>query len=164
MLTQSARRTLIIVMYQDNAVGQGNGSAMTDPKDKDRRPLGAGDLEKTYSKRSLVPGFEDGQYELRRAYDRRLASGALDDAPLKRDNRFNVRVSARDLQALQRKAVKEGVPTQSLLASIIHEHVNTHLKDLLPDLQEDDDSGSTAVSSAKRNPHAIKPKPDFPQD
>jgi len=37
---------------------------------------------------------------------------------------LNIRISERDLLELQRKAVKEGLPYQTYVASIIHKFVN----------------------------------------
>ncbi len=41
---------------------------------------------------------------------------------LKKDKRINIRISARDLEDIRRKAVSEGLPYQSLIASIIHKY------------------------------------------
>lgn len=43
---------------------------------------------------------------------------------LKKDKRVNIRISARDLQELQRIAIREGLPYQTLIASILHKYVN----------------------------------------
>ncbi len=43
---------------------------------------------------------------------------------LKKDKRLNIRISGRDLIELQRKAVKEGLPYQTYVSSILHKFVN----------------------------------------
>lgn len=43
---------------------------------------------------------------------------------LRKDKRLNIRISERDLVELQRKAVKEGLPYQTYVSSIIHKFVN----------------------------------------
>jgi predicted DNA binding CopG/RHH family protein len=43
---------------------------------------------------------------------------------MKKDKRLNIRISERDLLELQRKAVKEGLPYQTYVSSIIHKFVN----------------------------------------
>jgi len=43
---------------------------------------------------------------------------------LRKDKRLNIRISERDLIELQRKAVKEGLPYQTYVSSIIHKFVN----------------------------------------
>lgn len=46
---------------------------------------------------------------------------------LKKDKRLNIRISERDLNELQRKAVIEGLPYQTYISSIIHKFVNGKL-------------------------------------
>jgi predicted DNA binding CopG/RHH family protein len=43
---------------------------------------------------------------------------------LRKDKRLNIRISERDLLELQRKAVKEGLPYQSYVSSILHKFIN----------------------------------------
>ncbi len=46
---------------------------------------------------------------------------------LKKDKRINIRISARDLSELRRKAVNEGIPYQTLISSILHKYINGSL-------------------------------------
>jgi|SRR3989339_1019633 len=39
---------------------------------------------------------------------------------LKKDKRINIRISNRDLEVIQRKAIEEGLPYQTLISSLIH--------------------------------------------
>jgi predicted DNA binding CopG/RHH family protein len=43
---------------------------------------------------------------------------------LRKDKRLNIRISERDLIEVQRKAVKEGLPYQTYVSSIIHKFIN----------------------------------------
>ena len=43
---------------------------------------------------------------------------------LRKDKRLNIRISERDFIELQRKAVKEGLPYQTYVSSIIHKFIN----------------------------------------
>lgn len=43
---------------------------------------------------------------------------------LKKDKRVNIRINSTDLEAVQVLAVQEGIPYQTLIASIIHKYVN----------------------------------------
>ena len=43
---------------------------------------------------------------------------------LKKDKRLNIRISERDLVELQRKAVREGLPYQTYISSIIHKFIS----------------------------------------
>src|SRR3990167_6971829 len=46
---------------------------------------------------------------------------------MKRDSRINIRISAADLNMVRRIAVQEGLPYQTLLASVIHKFVTGRL-------------------------------------
>jgi predicted DNA binding CopG/RHH family protein len=46
---------------------------------------------------------------------------------LKKDKRLNIRISERDLNELQRKAIIEGLPYQTYVSSIIHKFINGKL-------------------------------------
>ena len=48
---------------------------------------------------------------------------------LKKDRRLNIRISERDLTELQRQAIKEGLPYQTYISSIIHKFINGTLVD-----------------------------------
>lgn len=45
-------------------------------------------------------------------------------ATLKKDKRLNIRISERDLVELQRKAVREGLPYQTYVSSILHKFIS----------------------------------------
>ena len=42
---------------------------------------------------------------------------------LKKDKRVNIRMSEHDLEAIQRRAIQEGIPYQTLISSLIHKYV-----------------------------------------
>ena len=46
---------------------------------------------------------------------------------LKKDRRVNIRISSRDLDDLQALAVEEGMPYQTLMASVLHKYVSGRL-------------------------------------
>lgn len=48
----------------------------------------------------------------------------------KKDKRLNIRISERDLNELQRKAVSEGFPYQTYVSSIIHKFINGKLTEV----------------------------------
>lgn len=50
-------------------------------------------------------------------------------AMLKKDARINVRLSSKDLRGLQKKALVEGIPYQTLIASILHKYVEGRLRE-----------------------------------
>ena len=48
---------------------------------------------------------------------------------LKKDKRVNIRISSRDLEALQTRAVEDGIPYQTLMASVLHRFAAGRLKE-----------------------------------
>lgn len=42
----------------------------------------------------------------------------------RKDKRINIRISSRDLLALQRRAAEEGLPYQTLISSVLHKYVS----------------------------------------
>jgi len=50
-------------------------------------------------------------------------------AMLKKDARINIRLSSKDLRGLQKKAIAEGIPYQTLIASILHKYVEGRLNE-----------------------------------
>ena len=45
------------------------------------------------------------------------------DATFAKDSRINIRLSSKDLRALQKRAMAEGMPYQTLVASVLHKFV-----------------------------------------
>jgi len=43
---------------------------------------------------------------------------------IRKNKRVNIRISERDLNELQRIAIREGLPYQTLISSILHKYVN----------------------------------------
>ncbi len=48
-------------------------------------------------------------------------------ATFKKDRRINIRISSRDLHALQKRALEEGIPYQTLISSLLHKYVSGRL-------------------------------------
>lgn len=44
-------------------------------------------------------------------------------ATFQKDRRVNIRISSKDLEGAQKKALEEGIPYQTLIASVIHKYV-----------------------------------------
>jgi len=45
-------------------------------------------------------------------------------ATFRKDRRVNIRISEKDLLDLQKRALREGIPYQTLIASVLHKYVN----------------------------------------
>ncbi len=48
-------------------------------------------------------------------------------ATFRKDKRVNIRISAKNLEALQKKALEEGIPYQTLISSILHKYITGRL-------------------------------------
>ena len=82
----------------------------------------------TKEEKELLRGFEKGEWVPVADLPKRkkeLIEYARNT--LRKDKRLNIRISERDLVELQRKAVREGLPYQTYVASIIHKFVNEAL-------------------------------------
>ena|ERR1700733_12421062 len=47
---------------------------------------------------------------------------------LRKDTKINIRLSHYDVEGLRRIAVREGLPYQTLIASVLHKYVTQHLQ------------------------------------
>ncbi len=43
---------------------------------------------------------------------------------VKKDKRVNIRISERDLSSIQKIALEEGIPYQTLISSVLHKYIN----------------------------------------
>lgn len=83
-----------------------------------------------FEEQALLEAYESGEFESDLDADRReYVAKAAEDA-FKKDKRINIRISSRDLEALQRRALEEGLPYQSLVSSVLHKYVSGGLKDI----------------------------------
>lgn len=82
----------------------------------------------TKDEQEILDSYERGEWvpvknlSARKAELRRYARNTL-----KKDKRLNIRISERDLDELQKKAVIEGLPYQTYVSSIIHKFINGKL-------------------------------------
>ncbi len=78
--------------------------------------------------REILEAFETGRTsraanaEQIRARHQDYAAGML-----RKDARINIRLPSKDLRGLQKKALAEGIPYQTLIASILHKYVEGRL-------------------------------------
>lgn len=83
-----------------------------------------------HDEKDILNDFEKGEFVSVENLDEemQLAKKAASNF-MKRDNRINIRVSSADLNMARRIAVQEGLPYQTLLASVIHKFVTGRLVD-----------------------------------
>jgi predicted DNA binding CopG/RHH family protein len=51
------------------------------------------------------------------------------NATFRKDKRVNIRISEKDLTKIQKRALQEGLPYQTLISSILHKFVTGQLKE-----------------------------------
>ncbi len=75
------------------------------------------------NEKTLAESVERGEWrsagDLRR---RRKRYQEYAEAALRKDRRINIRISEKDLSAIQKRAVEEGLPYQTLIASLLHKY------------------------------------------
>lgn len=78
----------------------------------------------------LLDAYESEQFESDLSEERREYLASAAEETFRKDRRINIRISSRDLEALQRRALEEGLPYQSLVSSVLHKYVSGGLKDI----------------------------------
>jgi len=75
--------------------------------------------------RDLITAYENGEFTP--VKDQRGAKQTAVEAArhyLRKDARVNIRLSSADLEMLKRRAAEEGLPYESLIASVLHKYVS----------------------------------------
>ncbi len=81
--------------------------------------------------KQILKDLEAGEFKYVLTLKRRKMLQATAGETFKKDKRINIRISSRDLESLQRRAVEEGIPCQTLVSSILHKYVSGGLHDVL---------------------------------
>jgi len=80
------------------------------------------------SEQDVLASFERGEWKPVRNQKGEIARlRAAAEATLLKNKRVNIRISSRDLEGLQARAAEEGVPYQTLMASVLHKFVSGRL-------------------------------------
>jgi predicted DNA binding CopG/RHH family protein len=85
--------------------------------------------EKNYEE-DILNSYEKGEWQsvpnLKDEIERYASSAS---ATLAKAKRINIRLSSRDLEDIQMRAVEEGMPYQTLIASVLHKYASGRLID-----------------------------------
>ena len=79
----------------------------------------------------ILEDFEAGEFKSVLTSERRKFLQTVAQETFKKDKRINIRISSRDLESLQKRALEEGIPYQTLVSSILHKNVSGKLQDIL---------------------------------
>jgi predicted DNA binding CopG/RHH family protein len=85
-------------------------------------------MKLTSEEREILRSYEKGEWVSSKKLpaDRKQLKGYA-KAALKKDKRINIRISENDLIQLQRKAVQDGLPYQTLVSSVLHKFIQGRL-------------------------------------
>src|SRR6266567_3097617 len=76
----------------------------------------------------ILTSFEKGEWHSVPNLNEEIARyAATAAATLSKDKRINIRLSSRDLEDVQTRAAEEGMPYQTLIASVLHKYVSGRL-------------------------------------
>ncbi len=90
--------------------------------------------------KELLDSVELGEYESVLTGARKKELEAVAANTFKKDKRINIRISNRDLVAVQSRASEEGIPYQTLVSSIIHKYVSGSLRDIAANKKRQSDA------------------------
>ena len=88
------------------------------------------EMEFDDEERQILRDFERNEFESIRNFreeKRKLEEAARNT--LQKDRRINIRISSRDLEKIQKRAAREGMPYQTYIASTLHKLVTGKLRE-----------------------------------
>ena len=78
--------------------------------------------------KEIVESFERGEMQTIPDLEREIERyREIARTTFKKDRRVNIRISSKDLMAIQKKALEEGIPYQTLMSSVLHKYVSGRL-------------------------------------
>jgi predicted DNA binding CopG/RHH family protein len=83
------------------------------------------------NEKELLESVERGEWKSSRVRKKERAQYArYAKATFRKDRRLNIRLSSKDLEAIQKRALTEGLPYQTLIASLLHKYASGRLKEV----------------------------------
>ena len=81
--------------------------------------------------KELLESVERGEWKSARGGKRERARySRYAKATFRKDRRLNIRLSSKDLEAIQKRALAEGLPYQTLISSLLHKYASGRLKEV----------------------------------
>jgi predicted DNA binding CopG/RHH family protein len=78
----------------------------------------------TEEERKILDAYERDDFESVLTPEMRKAHINAARQTFKKDKRVNIRMSGKDLELLQERALREGIPYQTLISSVLHKFVS----------------------------------------
>ena len=89
------------------------------------------DYKLSKEEKEILNAFEMDEFRSVLTPGRKKYLQAVAEETFKKDKRINIRISSRDLESLQRRALEEGIPYQTLVSSVLHKYVSGGLHDVM---------------------------------
>jgi predicted DNA binding CopG/RHH family protein len=80
--------------------------------------------------KELLESVERGEWKSTGGRGERARYSRYAKATFRKDRRLNIRLSSKDLEAIQKRALAEGLPYQTLISSLLHKYASGRLKEL----------------------------------
>jgi predicted DNA binding CopG/RHH family protein len=82
------------------------------------------DLKLQQDELELLASYEQDEWKsARNVKEQREKYQTYARATFRKDQRINIRISEKDLVDLQKRAMREGIPYQTLISSVLHKYV-----------------------------------------
>jgi predicted DNA binding CopG/RHH family protein len=82
------------------------------------------DLQLTPEELELLVSYENEEWQsVKNIKEQSETYQAYARATFRKDKRINIRISEKDMVALQKRALREGIPYQTLVSSVLHKYV-----------------------------------------
>ena len=80
--------------------------------------------------KEIADSVERGEWRsIRGLKGERKRYGRYAAETFRKDRRVNIRISSKDLEAIQKRALEEGLPYQTLISSLLHKYVSGRLRE-----------------------------------
>ena len=82
------------------------------------------------NEKEILESVERGEWRSSRGIKReRTKYARYARATFRKDRRLNIRISTKDLEAIQKRALEEGLPYQTLISSLLHKYAAGRLRE-----------------------------------
>lgn len=85
-------------------------------------------LKLNKEEKAILKSVENGEWRsIKNKENEIIRYEKIAKATFKKDKRINIRISSKDINAIQTKALEDGLPYQTLISSILHKYVSGRL-------------------------------------
>lgn len=82
-----------------------------------------------YKEEELLSSFENDEWKtIKNVEKEKVAARTAAAKTLRKDLRINIRLTSNDLSNIKQKAAYEGLPYQTLIASVLHKYAAGHIQ------------------------------------